>query len=305
MKVSTSARLLIVDDETTLLKALCDTLKLEGYTAVGFTSAAAALTQLRDQPFDILLTDLMMPEMDGISLLQAAQRIDRDLACVIMTGHGTIDTAVQALQSGATDYVLKPLRLDNMLLVINRALATRRLQMENIRLRELVSIYELARAITMDLTHDEIVQRTLAAAMQQNDAAAVCVLAPSEDGRELRVAGTRGLDAARPPNARIEMDPAVVKWISTAREQLSAWDGSAPVQAVFEQPFKGLPCAVALPIVAGGNFYGVLGFSSQAPQRRMSSGQIKALDILASTAASAFEAASLLGQLKAMNKSVA
>jgi signal transduction histidine kinase/CheY-like chemotaxis protein len=209
---------------------------------------------------------------------------------------------VKALQAGALDYVLKPFRLDNLLPVLTRALATRRLQTENIRLREAVSIYELSRAITMGLGHDEIVHRTLAAAIQQSDAGTVCILVPTEDGRELRIAGVRGLDADWPPDERTDVDAALVQWISVAREQLSTWDGASPIQAVFQQPFKGPPCGVALPIVAGGNFYGILGFSSRTPQRHLSPGQIKALDILASTAASAFEAASLLTQLRGMNK---
>src|SRR5579862_5559252 len=108
------ARLLIVDDEAALMTALCKTLELEGYVTTGFTSAREALKKLGEREFDILLTDLMMPEMDGIALLRAAQEIDRDLVGIVMTGHGTIDTAVKALQSGALDYVLKPFRLDNL-----------------------------------------------------------------------------------------------------------------------------------------------------------------------------------------------
>src|ERR1700738_597737 len=163
-----TARLLIVDDEAALMTALCKTLELEGYVTTGFTSAREALKQLAEHEFDILLTDLMMPEMDGIALLRAAQEIDRDLVGIVMTGHGTIDTAVKALQSGALDYVLKPFRLDNLVPVLTRAFSLPRLQAETIRLREPVSIHELARAITRGLEHEEIIQRTLAAAIQQH-----------------------------------------------------------------------------------------------------------------------------------------
>jgi signal transduction histidine kinase/FixJ family two-component response regulator len=302
MTESAIARLLIVDDEAALMTALCNTLEVEGYATTGFTSARAALAELAERQFDILLTDLMMPEMDGIDLLRAAQETDRDLAGIVMTGHGTIDTAVKALQSGALDYVLKPFRLDNLLPVLTRALATRRLHAENIQLREAVSIYELARAITTGLEYEEIVERTLSAAMRQNDAGTGCLLVPTEDGRELRIAGVRGLDANWAPDRRFPLDTPLVQWISTAREQLSSWDGSGPLQAVFEQPFKDHQHGAALPVVAGGNFYGILVYSSHPPQRRLNAGQIKALDILASTAASAFEAASLLAQLRGMNQ---
>jgi len=131
MNAQTTAKLLIVDDEAALMTALCKTLELEGYSTTGFTSAREALAHLREHSFDLLLTDLMMPEMDGITLLGAAQAIDRDLAGIVMTGHGTIDTAVKSLQSGAVDYVLKPFRLDNLLAVLTRALTLRHLQIEN------------------------------------------------------------------------------------------------------------------------------------------------------------------------------
>jgi len=155
-----------VDDEAPLLRALCDTLKHEGYLTQGFTSGHEAIAALQEQSFDLLLTDLTMPELDGIALLRACREIDRELACVVMTGQGTIATAVDALQTGALDYVLKPFTVNSILPVLARALATRRLQLENIQLRESVSIYELSRAITQGLEHGEVVERTLAAAGQ-------------------------------------------------------------------------------------------------------------------------------------------
>ena len=102
MNAPTAAKLLIVDDEDALMTALCKTLELEGYSTTGFTSARKALEYLPGHEFDLLLTDLMMPEMDGIALLRSARQIDRDLAGIVMTGHGTIDTAVASLQSVQT-----------------------------------------------------------------------------------------------------------------------------------------------------------------------------------------------------------
>jgi len=131
------ARLFIVDDETAQMRALCDTLQLEGYVTEGFSSAQQALAELRPGKVDLLLTDLMMPEMDGISLIEAARQIDPTLGAIVMTGHGTIDTAVQAMRGGALDYILKPFKLNVILPVIARALDVRRLRREIVELREL------------------------------------------------------------------------------------------------------------------------------------------------------------------------
>ena len=132
------AKLLIVDDEPALMTALRTTLEEQGFMTAGFTSAKAALASLTDQTFDLVITDLMMPEMDGLTLLRAAQQIDRNLVGIVMTGHGTIDTAVETMQAGALDYILKPFKLSAVLPVLSRALGVRRLRMDNEDLQQRV-----------------------------------------------------------------------------------------------------------------------------------------------------------------------
>ncbi len=131
-------RLLVVDDEVELMHALCDTLGAQGFEVAGVTSGPDALDALRAEPFDLLLTDLMMPGMDGIQLLKAALEIDPNLVGIIMTGQGTIPTAVEAMKVGAFDYLLKPFKLQTVLPVLTRAMEVRRLRVDNGRLRRYV-----------------------------------------------------------------------------------------------------------------------------------------------------------------------
>jgi DNA-binding NtrC family response regulator len=128
-------RLLIVDDEVELANALCETLAEQGYATRETNSAAAGLKELEKYDFDLLLSDLMMPGMDGIQLLRKALEIDPNLVGIIMTGQGTIPSAVEAMKVGAFDYVLKPFNLQSMLPILARAMEVRRLRMENVRLR--------------------------------------------------------------------------------------------------------------------------------------------------------------------------
>ena len=132
------ARILIVDDEVPQMQALCQTLQDHGYDMTGVTCGADALVKLKDQHFDLILTDLMMPVMDGITVLREAMQMDPTLVGIIMTGAGTIATAVEAMKSGALDYILKPFKVSVILPVLSRALAVRQLRIENAELdREL------------------------------------------------------------------------------------------------------------------------------------------------------------------------
>jgi hypothetical protein len=133
-------RLLVVDDEAAQVQALCRTLEDEGYAIKGFTATSAALEALRSGPFDIVLTDLTMPGMDGIAFLNAAREIDPGLAGIVMTGHGTIATAVEAMKAGALDYILKPFDLRVILRVLARTQAMLRLRRENAALLERLSL---------------------------------------------------------------------------------------------------------------------------------------------------------------------
>ena len=135
----TSARILIVDDEMAQMKALCDTLRDHGYETVGLTDGKAAVAALKETPFNLLLADLMMPGMDGITLLRAALATDPHLVGIIMTGQGTIDSAVEAMKTGALDYIVKPFKLSSILPVLSRALAVHQLRLENAALQRRVS----------------------------------------------------------------------------------------------------------------------------------------------------------------------
>ncbi|HEY1064972.1 MAG TPA: sigma-54 dependent transcriptional regulator [Pirellulales bacterium] len=130
-----SARILVVDDEVELMTALCESLCEEGFDAVGFSDPAVGLNALAEGDFDVLLSDLMMPKTDGIQLLRQAFQVDANLVGVIMTGQGSISTAVEAMKAGAFDYILKPFRFEQILPVLHRAIEVRRLRVENVRLK--------------------------------------------------------------------------------------------------------------------------------------------------------------------------
>jgi DNA-binding NtrC family response regulator len=129
-------RLLVVDDERHQRDILEMILKAEGYEATVAGNARQALEEARGQAFDVVLTDLKMPDKSGIALLEELQKIQPSLCVVLMTAHGSIDSAVEAMRKGAFDYLTKPLEKDQLLLVLRRAFERTRLVRENRMLQE-------------------------------------------------------------------------------------------------------------------------------------------------------------------------
>ena len=115
-------RVLVVDDERRQRDILQMILESEGYETTAAGNGRQALQAARSQPFDVVLTDLKMPDMNGIELLTELLASQPGLCVTLMTAHGTIDSAVDAMKKGAFDYLTKPLEKDEVLLVLRRAM---------------------------------------------------------------------------------------------------------------------------------------------------------------------------------------
>ena len=299
MIMSKIGKILVVDDEVELKNILVESLTNQGYQASGFTSSKAAIKALREQAFDVLLTDLMMPEMDGLSLMRAGFEIDPHLICIMMTGHGTIQTAVDAMKFGAFDYVLKPFRLQTVLPVLTRAMNTRHMRLENLQLRETVAIYELAQTIAFTLDPQTVISKLADAALQQTDADQVSVLLPAaERNNELYVAAVRGENRERLLGERVPLDESISGWVARQREPLIL-DGKVN-DARFRSlwPHPEIRSAISIPMQVANKLVGIININALNRPRPFTLGQMKALTILASTAAAALESASLYGQVR-------
>jgi DNA-binding NtrC family response regulator len=130
-----SESILIVDDEEIIRESLSFILSKEGYRVVEAANGRIALDRIREDSFDLVLTDLEMPEMKGIELLENVGKFSPETLVVIITAYGSIDTAIAALRQGAVDYILKPVEFDELLLKVRRLLQARRLKLENKILR--------------------------------------------------------------------------------------------------------------------------------------------------------------------------
>jgi DNA-binding NtrC family response regulator len=137
--METQGRLLIVDDELSVRDSLGKWFREEGYEIGTAESASDALTRMAENKWDLALLDIKMRGTDGIELQRRLHEMDPDLIVIMMTGYASVETAVTALKNGAYDYVSKPLDPDEIAHLVKKALAHRRAEKENVRLRETVA----------------------------------------------------------------------------------------------------------------------------------------------------------------------
>ena len=128
--------ILIIEDETKIADILRSYLESEGFAVEATTSGLKGLELARAMPFDAAVVDVMMPGMDGLAVLDELKKLDDDIAVVMVTAYASVDTAVDAMKRGALDYITKPFKNDEVLVVLRNALERRQLVSENRALRQ-------------------------------------------------------------------------------------------------------------------------------------------------------------------------
>ncbi len=129
-KTKAVKKILVVDDEIDARETLEDFLRLNRFDVVTVENAKQALEKLDEQPFDVVITDLVMPRIDGIALTKAVREMGLEIPVIVMTGYGSIEYAVESMKAGAADFITKPFKLDHVIFIINRAL-------DNIKVQQL------------------------------------------------------------------------------------------------------------------------------------------------------------------------
>ncbi len=134
-----AARILIVDDEKAIRESLQIILTEEGFEAEVVTDGLEALSKIEEGGYDLVITDLKMPRLNGMELLEKSSKISPDTFFIIMTAYASVDTAINALRNGAYDYLIKPVEFDDLIIRVKRLLDYKKLSRENIFLRQRIS----------------------------------------------------------------------------------------------------------------------------------------------------------------------
>jgi len=175
--------ILIVDDDKIIRDSLCEFLSLEGYVVEGTEGLRQAMSKLRTQPFSLVIADVHLPDGDGLELLEIVRRDHPRTIVIIITGYGTIESAVRAIKQGAYDYLTKPIVDDQLRLAVERALKQRSLIAENERLRlQLQHKYSLENVLSQNYKMARIFE--LIEAIAESDTT-VLMTGPSGTGKSM------------------------------------------------------------------------------------------------------------------------
>jgi len=295
------ARILVVDDDRVIRDVLTDFLSTEGYLVRAVENGLRAVEELRRTTYDIVISDLKIPNMGGLELLEEIKRHDFKVLTIIMTGFGTVESAIQAMKRGAYDYVLKPFKFDEIVHIIKRGLERQRLEIENIQLKEAVSLYRISQAIAEKNDLGAVLDLILDVSIMEAEADLI-QLHLREDGQE------RWVESLHRTKAGIVED--VDAGEPNMDELLHFFEDGVPVRAhgvathVFFLRLPGdLPLVsfCSVPLRLQERLVGVINAYSFTRGHRFTEGHRKLLAVLGSRAAGAIENARLVKHLRQTN----
>ncbi|HET6610698.1 MAG TPA: HD domain-containing phosphohydrolase [Kofleriaceae bacterium] len=298
-----SARILVVDDEKVIREILSEFLTLEGYVVRSVEDGERAMAELALRPYDLVISDLKMPKVSGIELLERIKESRLDVLSIIMTGFGTVETAIEAMKKGAYDYILKPFKIEEVIHIVRRGLDRHRLKAENVRLREALTLYKVSEAIATTHEVDAVLDVILTAALAEADAdvASLHLQDPKTGHYEERVKTVsetaEGVREAGVPSPSIDEllacfngGEAVLAHGAFANKFFTRTDGNQPLVS-----FAAVPLQVATRVI------GMLNVFSFTRGKKFDEGKRKMLSILASRAATSLDNSRLMSDLVAKN----
>jgi response regulator RpfG family c-di-GMP phosphodiesterase len=279
-------KILVVDDEQHIRSILCEILSSLEYDVSAVENGREALNALRNHQYDMVITDLMMPEIGGLELLKKIKSFAPDIVVVIMTGFGTIASAVDAMKQGAYEYVLKPFKLNELIYTIKRGIEKRTLETKNVKLKEALSLLQLNEAIDSGIEDEKILGIIIDTTLREIDADVVsCLLRNSENGRfETRIKHSR--DREYYGKLLGELENCACDDIFEQDKVLLLGEKEIKEQFPCLPQLEKLTSFISIPLKIKNKIVGAINAYSFAEGRHFTEGECKSASIIAGRAAS-------------------
>ena len=283
-------KILVVDDEVHILEACRRSLERSGYKVTALNSGIDALRLLDIEKFDLLLTDVRMPLISGLDILKSFKKKDPGSAAVVITGEGTMDTAVRAIGHGVDGFVIKPFSKNQLLNAVHCALEKVQMARENAKLKSLLPLFEITRNLMTKMDVDELLNAIADIAYKESRASSVSIILKGDDGSFII-------------GASIGMGSGFDKGTSLRKGEGLAWkvmEGGEPLFLDEDDPFitfsdlmnrDQLSSSLILPLKAEDEIMGVINVSKlkDGDYPHFSEGDLEFMTILAGQAATALK----------------
>ena len=292
--------ILVVDDEHYICEIIQESLSDLDYNVQVAHNPEEAAKIIENQPIDLLLTDLILGDKSGMEVLNQALKLHPDLVVVLMTGQPTIENAVSVLKLGAYDYLVKPFSVERLKVIIRRGLERQQLYRENVHLREMVSLYEISKAMGSTIELGSLLNLILNTAAREFNANLGSVLLWDEKTKDLQVKATFGAtDKVQSKELfNLNQDSFLVKSIIRKGEPQVLDETNIQDMLGQEKRNKHFKSMISHPLMAKGKVVGVLSLIRSQKSHPFTKGQLQSLSIIAGEAASAIENSKLYENLK-------
>ncbi len=291
--------ILIADDEADVLDTCARALSAQGYQVTGVHSGFEAVEMAKQREFDLLLTDIKMPGMSGLQAYQTIKQCNPDIVGVAITGYGAVETAIEALQVGMDDFLLKPFSLTDLRAAISKALEKKRLERENARLKALIPLYDLSRAFIAVTDLHALLQHVIQVAVQETLASLGVLMLKDETSAELEVCAVYADSRAQAPHPGYKLSDGIARRTMQDAEAV-IWQAENHKESFFVRGAVNtdITTAVALPLAVKGETIGILGLAKTRKDAAFTRGDVELLSVLASNAAIAIQNARLITHIQ-------
>jgi putative nucleotidyltransferase with HDIG domain len=292
-------KILVVDDEHMIRNLCSHILSDERYQVTTVSNGAAALEELERSSADLLITDIKMPGMDGLELFERVKGMSQDIVTVFITGHGTLDTAIESLMRGVDGFVLKPFTQEELVSAVERAISRSRLKKENIRLKALIPLFEISKLLVTEIDLSHLFKIITDVLVQEFAADRVSLMLTDEATGTLLIRASHGLPSDIALRARRKLGEGVSGLVLKHRKPLIISSGKHPDPDVMEAMNReNMPTScMSVPLAGKDKLFGVLNVSKFSGASFTTS-DLQIISILASQVVTAMENAALFENLR-------
>jgi len=292
-------KILVVDDEDVIRDLCHHILSAEGYQVTTASNGTDALEEMSRAAADLMITDIKMPGMDGLELFERVKGLHNDIVTIFITGHGTLDTAIESLMRGVEGFVLKPFTQQELLNAVDRAISRSRLQKENIRLKALIPLFEISKLLVTEIDLTNLFKIITNILVQEFAADRVSLMLIDEASETLLIRASHGLPADIALKARRKTGEGVSGLALKYRKPLIISLGKHPdpdVMAVMNRENMPVSC-MSVPLIGKNKQFGVLNVS-KFTGTSFTASDLQIVSILSSQVVTAMENAALFEDLR-------